>query len=212
MVKHKMIKHKTTRAGSPKAERGFSLIEVMVAIVVMSVGLLAVIASFAAAVSATQSAEEDLIARQKALEAMESIYTARNSTQIPFSSINNVASGGIFLSGANPLLCAGPDGLVGTADDVPCTTAAGTVCPDGGAECMVLPGPDGVLGTADDVTMSLGNFTRTITLTPVPYPAGAPQAGTTNPNMMAIAITISYTKAGLPARSYTANGLITSFH
>jgi prepilin-type N-terminal cleavage/methylation domain-containing protein len=211
MIKHKMIKHKT-RAGSLKAERGFSLIEVMVAIVVMSVGLLAVIASFAAAVSATQSAEEDLIARQKALEAMESIYTARNSTQIPFASINNVASGGIFLSGANPLLCAGPDGLVGTADDVPCTTAAGTVCPDGGAECMVLPGPDGVLGTADDVTMSLGNFTRTITLTPVPYPAGAPQAGTTNPNMMAIAITISYTKAGLPARSYTANGLITSFH
>jgi hypothetical protein len=78
---------------------------------------------------------------------------------------------------------------------------------------MVLPGPDGVLGTADDVTMSLGNFTRSITLTPVPYPAAAgPLAGTTNPNMMAIAITVTYTKAGIPARSYTANGLITSYH
>jgi prepilin-type N-terminal cleavage/methylation domain-containing protein len=212
MIKHRMIRYKTTKTGLPKAERGFSLIEVMIAIVVMSVGLLAVIASFAAAVSATQSAQEDLIARQKALEAMESIFTARNSTQIPFASINNVASGGIFLSGPQSMLCAGPDGLVGTADDVKCTTAAGAVCPDGGAECMVLPGPDGVLGTADDVTMSLGNFTRTITLTTVPYPAGAPLAGTTNPNMMAVAITISYTKAGLPARSYTANGLITSFH
>ncbi len=209
-----MIQHRTARAGVREADSGFSLLEVMIAIVVMSVALLALIASFAAAVSATQSAQEDLIARQKALEAMESIYTARNSQQIPFASVANTTNGGIFLPGALPLLCAGPDGLVGTADDVPCTTAAGAVCPDGGAECMVLPGPDGILGTADDVTMSLGNFTRTITLSPVQYPpgAGASLAGTTNPNMMAIAITVTYTKAGLPARSYTANGLITSYH
>ena len=213
MIKHRVLEHRTAKAGLPAAERGFSLIEVMIAIVVMSVGMLAVIASFAAAVSATQSAQEDLIARQKALEAMESIYTARNSQQIPFASISNVASGGIFQGGALQLLCAGPDGLVGTADDVKCTTAAGAVCPNGGAECMVLPGPDGVLGTADDVTMSLSNFTRSISLTPVPYPAGAgPLAGLPNPNMMAIAITVSYTKAGVPARSYTANGLITSYH
>ena len=208
-----MIRHKTARTGVRNAASGFSLIEVMIAIVVMSVALLALIAAFGAAVAATQSAQEDLIARQKALEAMESIYTARNSQQIPFSAVANTANGGIFLPGALPLLCAGPDGLVGTADDVKCTTAAGAVCPDGGAECMVLPGPDGILGTPDDVTMSLGNFTRTITLTTVQYPPGAgPLAGQTNPNMMAISITVSYTKAGLPARSFTANGLITSYH
>jgi len=138
---------------------------------------------------------------------MESIYTARNSQQIPFAAVANVASGGIFLSGPQSLKCAGPDGLVNTADDVNCTTSAGATCPDGGAECMVLPGPDGVLGTADDVTMSLGNFKRTITITPVLLPGGA-----TNTNMMAISITVSYTKAGLPARSFTANGLISSYH
>jgi prepilin-type N-terminal cleavage/methylation domain-containing protein len=190
-----------------KADQGFTLIEVMVAIVVMAVGLLAVIATFAVAIAHTQSAEEDLIARQKVLEAMESIYTARNAQQIPFAAVANVASGGVFLNGPQPLKCAGPDGLVGTADDVTCKTQAGVNCPDGGAECMVLPGPDGALGTADDVTMSLGNFTRTITITPVLFASGV-----VNNNMMAISITVRYTKAGLPARSFTADGLISAYH
>jgi Tfp pilus assembly protein PilV len=207
-----MKKPKFTRTVARNREDGFTLIEVMIAILVMLVGVLAVLASLATAVAATQSSEEDLIARQKALEAMESIYTARNSQQIPFSSVANVSNGGIFISTAENMLCAGPDGLVNTADDVSCTTSSGATCPDSGAECMVLPGPDGILGTADDVTMSLGNFTRTITISPTEYPAGSPNAGSTNPNMMAITVTVSYTKAGLPTRSYTANGLITSYH
>lgn len=204
------MKIKLTRTAARKNE-GFTLIEVMIAIVVMSVGILAVIASLATAMAATQSAEEDLIARQKALEAMESIYTARNSQQIPFSSVANVSNGGIFLNGAQPMKCAGPDGLVNTGDDVSCTTSSGATCPDSGAECMVLPGLDGVLGTPDDVTMSLGNFKRTITITPTTYPNG-PNAGQPNPNMMGITIVVSYTKAGLPARSFTATGLISSYH
>lgn len=202
-----MTHNRIKKSHSRKSDEGFTLIEVMIAIVVMAVGLLAVIASFATAISATQSAEEDLIARQKVLEAMESIYTARNSQQIPFASVANVSNGGIFLDGAQPLMCAGPDGLVNTQDDVNCTTQAGAVCPDNGAECMVLPGPDGTLGTSDDVTMSLGNFTRTVAITPV-FLAN----GTQNNDMMAISITVSYTKAGLPARSFTANGLISRYH
>ena len=141
-----MMQNKFKTSLPRKADEGFTLIEVMIAIVVMAVGLLAVIASFATAISATQSAEEDLIARQKVLEAMESIYTARNAQQIPFASVANVSAGGVFLDGAQLLKCAGPDGLVGTADDVTCTTQAGANCPGNGAECMVLPGPDGILG------------------------------------------------------------------
>ena len=206
-----MMQSKFQKSAKRSGDQGFTLIEVMIAIVVMSVGILAVIASFATAVAATQSAQEDLIARQKVLEAMESIYTARNSQQIPFASVANVSNGGIFVDGPTQLRCAGPDGLVNTGDDVNCTTQAGANCPDNGAECMVLPGNDGILGTADDVTMSLGNFTRTIAITPTTYPTG-PNAGQTNPNMMAISITVTYTKAGIPARSFTANGLITSYH
>src|ERR1700728_3335619 len=133
--------NKSTR--KPRSEHGFTILEVMIATVVMTIGLLAVIASFATAIAATASAQEDLIARHKALDAMESIYTARNSQQLPFASINNVAAGGIFLPGALPLKCAGPDGIVGTADDTNCTAPdTGVACP-GGVECMVLHGPDG---------------------------------------------------------------------
>ena len=162
-----MIKNKITKRYARKIDEGFTLIEVMVAMVVMAVGLLAVVASFAAALQVTESAEEDLIARQKVLEAMESIYTARNAQQIPFASIANVSQGGIFVDGPQPLKCAGNDGLVNTADDAVCTTQGGANCPGVGAECMVLPGADGTLGTGDDVIMSLGNFTRTIAITPV---------------------------------------------
>ena len=197
----------TKLSAKNKGQQGFSLIEVMIAIVVMSIGLLAVISSFVTAVAATQSAQQDLIARQKTLEAMESIYTARNAQQVPFASVDNVSNGGIFLSGAQTMLCAGPDGLVGTADDVPCTTLSGANCPNGGAECMVLPGPDGILGTADDTMMSLSNFRRTITINPVLLPSGA-----VNKNMKAITITVTYSKDGLPARTFTANGLISSYH
>jgi prepilin-type N-terminal cleavage/methylation domain-containing protein len=189
------------------ASQGFTLIEVMIAIVVMSVGLLAVVASIATAVAATQSAQEDLVARHKALEALESIYTARNSQQLAFTAINNTGSGGIFLGGAQPLLCAGPDGLVGTTDDVACTTSGGVTCPNGGVECWVLPGRDGVLGNADDITMSLGNFRRTITISQVLLASGA-----VNDNMMAVSVSVSYTKDGIPTRTYTVNGLISRYN
>jgi len=192
------------------SQRGFTLIEVMIAVVIMTIGILAVMATFATAISATASAQEDLIARHKALDAMESIYAARNSQQLPFASINNVANGGVFLSGAQQLLCAGPDGIVGTADDVACTAPdTGAACP-GGVECLVLPGPDGVLGTADDVTQSLGNFTRTITFNTVSQTVNG--VVTTNQNLIAVTIAVSYTKPGWPARIYTVNALISSYH
>ena len=138
------------------AQRGFTLIETMIAIVIMSIGIIAMLAVFATAVATTQNAQENLIARQKALETMESIYTARNTQQISFAQIANIASGGIFTNGATPLLSAGPDGLVNTADDV--NFPAAGACP-AGPECITLPGPDGILGTADDTAMSLANFT-----------------------------------------------------
>ncbi len=191
------------------AQHGFALIEVMISMVILSTGLCAVLAAFAATIASTESAQEDLIARHKALDAMESIYTARNSQQVPFSSINNVSAGGIFKNGAQQLLCAGPDGLVGTADDVACTAPdTGAACP-GGIECLVLPGPDGILGTADDEVMSLSNFTRTITFNSVLLPNGE-----TNSNLIAVTIQVTYTKPGRYglSRTYTVNGLISSYY
>ena len=191
-----------SRRGS---ERGFTLLEVMVAIVVMTVGLLALVGSFAAALAATKSSQEQLIARQKALEALESIYTARNSNQIGFSAINNLPAPGIFSVGAQPLNSAGADGILGTADDVP--FPANGVCP-AGPECVVLPGPDGKLGTADDVPMSLSTFTRQIQINPVLEADGVTQ----NPNLRQAVVTVNYIVPGTALqRSYTVNALISSF-
>ena len=90
-----------------REERGFTMIEVMIAIVILSVGILTVVAAFATAVASTQNAQQNLIARQKALETLESIFTARNTQQITFPQIANMRSGGIFASGATPLWSAG---------------------------------------------------------------------------------------------------------
>ena len=148
------------QVGRQHSQRGFALIEVMIAMVILTVGMCAVLASFGLAITATESAQEDLIARQKALDALESIYTARNSQQIPFAAIQNVGAGGIFLSGPQPLLCAGPTyGIVGVSGDTTaCKTASGAACPNGGVECMVLPGPDGVLGSGTDANLESQQF------------------------------------------------------
>jgi len=187
------------------AQRGFTLIETMIAIAVMTIGIVSLLAVFGTAVASTQNAQENLIARQKALETMESIYTARNTQQITFSQIANIANGGIFTSGATPLQSAGPDGLVNTADDV--DFPASGVCP-AGPECITLPGPDGILGTADDKALSLSNFRRQIQIGPVLESDGV----TIDPNLKQITVTISYSTGGSPIpRAYTVNALISAF-
>ena len=95
-----------TQSNSPHASATawLHIIETMIAIAIMSIGILTLVAAFAAAVDATQNAQENLIARQKALEAMESIYTARNTQQITFAQIANIPSGGIFTIGPTQML------------------------------------------------------------------------------------------------------------
>lgn len=177
----------------------------MIAIAVMTIAIVSLLAAFGTAVAATQNAQENLIARQKALETMESIYTARNTQQISFSQIANIVNGGIFTSGATQLLSAGPDGLVNTADDVPYPATG--VCP-AGPECITLPGPDGVLGTADDKPLNLSNFRRQIQIDPVLESDGV----TINPNLKQITVTVSYYTGGSPIpRAYTVNALISAF-
>jgi prepilin-type N-terminal cleavage/methylation domain-containing protein len=184
-----------------RSQRGFSLVEVMISTAIVTIGMMAVVGSFGAAIASTQSAQEDLIAKQKALEAVESIFTSRNTQQIVFAQIANVSSGGIFKDGYQPLLSSGLDGLVGTVDD-----ANFPGCP-GGVECLMLPGADGILGTADDVQMSLGNFSRQILIVSVLQPDGTP-----NPNLKQITVNVQYSKPGLPQpRVYTTNAMISAF-
>ena len=75
-----------------QAESGFSLIEVMISMVVLTIGLLAVLATLGVTMAATQTSQEDMIARQVASEAMESIFNARNTSQLGFAAINNTTA------------------------------------------------------------------------------------------------------------------------
>ena len=65
------------------------------AIVILGVGLLALMALFGKALATVQFSEEDQIAKQKARETLEAIYTARNDTSITFDQILNMSSGDI---------------------------------------------------------------------------------------------------------------------
>ena len=188
------------RQPSHPSERGFSLIEVMIAVVILNVGLLALIGTFAAALQSTRWSQEDLIAKQKALEALESVFTARTTSQVTFAQIANVSSGvqgALFTDGYTQMWAAGADGLVGTTDDVP--FAATPNCP-GGAEVIQLPGPDGILGNADDTCMSLGNFSRQVLITPL------------SGNLKQVTVNVQYFRPGLRApRVYTVQALMSSY-
>ncbi|MFZ0430749.1 MAG: hypothetical protein WAO20_21725 [Acidobacteriota bacterium] len=133
----------------PRADSGFMLIEIMISSLILVIGLLSLLSLYTHAVATVSFSEDDLLAKQKAREALESLFTARNTSQISFSSIDSPESGGIFLSGPQPLRLPGPDGLAGTADD-------------GDPEVIREPGPDGQLGTSDDVIRTLERFRREI--------------------------------------------------
>jgi len=171
---------------------GFTLMEVVVATLVLVVGLVSMVALFAQAVVVLSCAQEDLVAQQKGQEALESIYTARNTQQITFDMVRNTSAGGIFLDAWQPLRTSGPDGLVGTADD-------------GAVETLTLPGPDGLLGTADDEIRRLTSFTRRIDITPLVI------GGTTSPDIREVAVTVRYSTARGWQRSYRAVTYISRF-
>ena len=183
----------------------------MISIAVLMVGMIAVLGVFGVAVAANQGAQQDMIARQLASETMESIFTARNTSELDFSQINNVSNGGIFANGAQPLLCAGPTyGIVGVAGDTAsCLTATGGTCPNGGVECLVEPGPDGIMGTADDVIQSLSNYTRTIAITQLT--SGNPP--TVIPTLVQVTVTITYSRiSSVAPKTYVLEEYISSYH
>jgi len=179
-------------------ESGFGLLEVIISTVILSVGLLSLLALFATAVASTQSSQEDEIAHQLAADAMENIFTARDTAQIPFAQVKNASNGGIFLDGFQSIMQAGADGLDGTLDDV------------ADAPPIMLPGPDGILGTSDDVAYSLATFTRQIQISDVMTP---PPNAVVNPFLRQITVTVRY-RAGtlfIQQKDYTVVAYISAF-
>jgi len=184
-------------------ERGFSLIEVTMATVVLTVGLLGAAAVLASGMQRIGGSPMDVTATAKAVEAMESVFSAREAGNLTWSQILNVkgasgSDGGVFLDGPQPMKLAGPDGLVNTADD---TTV----------ESETLPGPDQLLGTADDITVTLNNYTRQIQIRDVPNePLGCADPGTAPCMLRSVVVTITY-QDGKTTLTYTLTTYISNY-
>jgi hypothetical protein len=140
-------------------ESGVTLLEVVVASFFLTVSLLAVAGTMIQGVSSVFMNQEQLIAKQKAQEALESVFLARSTQEITWAQIQNASNGGVFLGGYQDMRGMGLDGIPNTADD-----AADPM------ETITYPGKDGNLGTADDIIVTLSAFKRQITISNVLLP------------------------------------------
>jgi hypothetical protein len=169
-----------------------TLVEAAVAVLILTVGVTAVAALFARGMQYMGASQDDLIAKTKAQEAIESVFAARDDQSLTWAQIRNVqgASGsdnGIFRDGPLPINDPGADGLVNTNDD-------------GALQFILLPGPDGLFGTADDVHVPLAKFAREIRIRDV--------AGT--PGLRTVQVIVNYNSNGLQ-RTFQITTFISQF-
>ena len=156
---------------------GFTLIEVMVAVVILTVGVMSLAGVMAVGVQTVASSSNQLIAREKAREAVESVHSARDTGELAWARVQNVAQGGVFLDGMRDMRVPGPDGLVNTADD-------------GAIEVLQAPGADGVLDNADDkfTPLAATEFQREVVISTVNNDGTA----IVNPNLRRITVNVRY--------------------
>lgn len=166
-------------------ESGFTLIESMIALLVVTTGVISMASLFLAGMRTATSAPNELVATQKASEAIESVFSARDAHTATWAQMRNVADGGIFVGGATSMKLAGPDGILNTADD-------------SAEETVTLPGVDGTIGTGDDTTQNLRGFTREIRIVQI------------NTTLRQITVTIRY-PAGQTMQSYVLTSLISQY-
>src|SRR5262245_124188 len=172
------------------SSKGFSLVETLIALGVLTTGVLGAAAVLASGMRNLSSSPADVVVTQKAAEAVEAVFSARDSHKLTWDKIRNVSDGGVFVNGAQPLKLSGGDGLVNTADD-----AVEKV------EEVVMPGKDQILNTADDTKIILSQFTRQITITDLPN---------SNGELRSIVVTIKY-QNGQTMRTYTLSTYISAY-
>ena len=205
MIQETAVK-RISRGGRP-AQGGFSLLEVVISMAVLTIGMVSLLGVFGLAMASTQTSQLDIIARQLANESYESIITARSTSQISWDDIQNVGSTnctvtgaqscGIFLSGLQPVNNAGADGIYGTADDS-----------SAGIQTLQDPGADGVFLTADDTFIPLTGFKRSIAI-----------AGMTDVNgdifttVRSVIITVQYTvPQSTTPKTYILSSYVSQFN
>lgn len=111
-----------------KMEQGFSLIETVIALVVLLIGILATLSAISYGVLSMQESEKRVSAKEVARSTMETIFSIRdlqafdpqNGETYNFNAlqVRNGNNGGIFLDNWTPIReNPGDDGIFGTDDD-----------------------------------------------------------------------------------------------
>ena len=105
------------------SEDGFSLLELVVAMVILTVGLLGVASAIGYALLASNRGRGITNSKMLIVSALEQMETLRDSGQLNFNEISNTQQSGStfrgFPSTFLPVsLVPGPDGIFGTADDL----------------------------------------------------------------------------------------------
>lgn len=170
--------NKTSRAQSSKLsdQRGFSLLEMLMATLIMTIGLLGVAHSIGYALLASNRGRGITNAKLLIVAVQEQMETLRDTGQLTFAEISNSHVDGstfsYFPSEFMPVSAfPGPDGIYGTNDD------------------LVSPGPDGFYFSPDDVedtSRARPNVMRQILISPIPN----------EPLLKKITITVRYAPNG----------------
>lgn len=125
-----------------KKESGFSLLEAIIALVILLIGILATTQALAFGMLSMQESEKRTLAKEMTRSTMETIFSIRDLLAFDPQEgetynwnaiqIKNGTNAGIFLDGWNPIReNPGDDGIFGTADDAcpaanPCTVGTYT--------------------------------------------------------------------------------------
>lgn len=148
-------------ANSRNGENGFSLLEVVVAILILTIGLMGTAAAITYALQFSTLSKNLTNAKLVIVSTIEEVESLRNTRRLDYKQIENVGKvdntdspnffGG-FSVGFNPISTnAGIDGVSGTDDDL-----------------STAPGPDKKWGTSDDIidsSRARGGYSRQIAIT-----------------------------------------------
>jgi len=161
------------------SESGVTILEMVVAMLILTVGLLGLAASIGYAVTVSNKGRNLTNTKLLVVSLLEQMETLRNTEQLTFGQIANqgqvdnagaARNFGGFPAAFQPLsINPGPDGLFGTDDD------------------MISPGPDGDYGTGDDLidsTWAVPGYERQISITDL------------SPNLKRVQVTLRYPDAG----------------
>ena len=173
-----------TKVARTTSEAGITIMEMVVAILILTVGLLSVAASVGYAISVSNKGRNLTNTKLLAVSLLEEMETLRNTQRLTFGQIANVGSvdntdasqpfAG-FPVGFQPIsINPGPDGIWGTSDD------------------LINPGADNTYGTGDDFTdptWGVSGYSREIVITNL------------STNLKRIQVTVRYPDTGGQMRS-----------